>query len=186
LRPLGKPDEALRLLRVALENDPLSLDVQREIGEVQIQAGRYEEAIHTFQRVRAVEPDFPFADSHLARALMFAGRPAEALPVYDKMASRQVGRFLARPPRLAIAYAMLGRRAEAEQVAAQHQDGPPSVLAEIYVAFGDKDRAFEALERTAVVEPQRLPLIVTYPEMAALRGDPRLAALRHRFGLPSQ
>jgi tetratricopeptide (TPR) repeat protein len=41
LRPLGKPDDALRFLRVALENDPLSLDVQREIGEVQIQAGRY-------------------------------------------------------------------------------------------------------------------------------------------------
>ena len=116
---------------------------------------------------------------------MFAGRPAEALPVYDKMASRQVGRFFARPPRLAIAYARLGRRAEAEQVAAMHADGPPSALAEIYVALGDNDRAFEALERTAVVEPQRLPLLLTYPEMAALRGDPRLTALRERFRLPA-
>jgi tetratricopeptide (TPR) repeat protein len=81
LRPLGKLDDALRLLRVALENDPLSLDVQREIGEVQIQSGRYEEAINTLQRVRAVDPDLPFADDHLARALIFSGRPAEALPV---------------------------------------------------------------------------------------------------------
>ena len=185
LRPLGKPDDALRLLRLALENDPLSLDVQREIGEVQIQSGRYEEAISTLQRVRAVEPDFPFADSHLARALMFGGRPAEALPIFDKMGGRQVGRVSARPPRLALAYAMLGRRAEAEQVAAEHEDGPPSVVAEIYAALGDKDRAFDALERMAVVEPQRLPIMLMYPEMAVLRGDPRLTALRKRFGLPA-
>jgi tetratricopeptide (TPR) repeat protein len=185
LRPLGKPDDALRFLRVALENDPLSLDVQREIGEVQIQAGRYEEAINTLKRVRAIDPDFPFADAHLARALMFGGRPAEALPLFDKMGSRRVGRSVARPPRLALAYVMLGRRAEAEQVAAEHTDGPPSVLAEIYAALGDKDRAFDALERMAVVEPQRLPIMLMYPEMAGLRGDPRLAALRVRFGLPA-
>jgi serine/threonine-protein kinase len=184
LRPLGKQDDALRLLRVALENDPLSLDVQREIGEVQVQAGRYEDAINTLQCVRAVEPDFPFADTHLARALMFAGRPAEALSLFERLEGRQVGRFLARPPRLALAYVMLGRRAEVETLAAEHQDGPPSLLAVIDAALGDKDRVFDALERMAVVEPQRVPILLAYPEMAVLRGDPRLAALRKRFNLP--
>ena len=55
----------------------------------------------------------------------------------------------------------------------------------IYAALGDKDRAFEALERMAVVEPQRVPTMLVYPEMAVLRGDPRLTALRERFGLPA-
>jgi TolB-like protein/Tfp pilus assembly protein PilF len=185
LRPLGKPDDALRLLRVALENDRLSLDVQREIGEVQIQSGRYEQAIETLQRVRAVDPDFPNADSHLARALMFAGRPAEALSLFDNMVRLEAGRVRARrPPRLVLAFVLLGRRAEAEQLAAEHQDGPPSRLAVIYAALGDKDRTFDALDRMAVVEPQRLPIMLMYPEMAALRGDARFTALRKRFGLP--
>jgi hypothetical protein len=78
-----------------------------------------------------------------------------------------------------------GLRIRQSQVAAEHEDGPPSVVAEIYAALGDKDRAFDALERMAVVEPQRLPIMLMYPEMAVLRGDPRLTALRKRFGLPA-
>jgi hypothetical protein len=69
-------------------------------------------------------------------------------------------------------------------VAAEQKDGPPSVQAEIYAALGDKDRVFDALERMAVVEPQRLPIMLMYPEMALLRGDPRLAPFRKRFNLP--
>ena len=109
LQPLEKHDESLRLLRVALENVPLSLELQRLIGVVQVHAGRYDEAIDTLQRVRAVEPDFPFVDSSIARALTLAGRPAEALPLFE----RRTG-WSGRPrrdPLLALAYVMLDRRA---------------------------------------------------------------------------
>jgi hypothetical protein len=54
----------------------------------------------------------------------------------------------------------------------------------IYTALGDKDRAFDALERATVTDPQRVGLILAFPETAVLRGDPRLAAFRRRFGLP--
>ena len=110
LRPLGKQDDALRLLRVALQNDPLSLDVQREIGYVQMEAGRYEEAINTLQRVRAIEPDFPYADVFLARALVFAGRPAEALQVFERTepAGRKTAPRPRRNPRMVLAYVALG------------------------------------------------------------------------------
>jgi len=178
----------LQILRVALRNDPLSLDVQREIGEVQFFAGRYGEAIDTFQRVVEVEPDFPFAKSYLARALMFGGRPAEALPLLEKLDGRNLGRFKAPQPRrspwLAQAYVMTGRRAEAVTLAVEHNESPSNV-ATIYASLGDKDRTFEALERVAVVQPHHLGRILINPEMALLRGDPRLTALRARFGLPA-
>ena len=78
-------------------------------------------------------------------------------------------------------------RAEAEALAAEHSDAFPSTLAAMYAALGDKDRAFEALERTAHVEPQRLPILLAYPEIAVpLRGDPRLVSLRQRLRLPPQ
>ncbi len=41
LRPLGRSEEAMRLLAKALENDPLSLDVEREIAEIDCTNGRY-------------------------------------------------------------------------------------------------------------------------------------------------
>jgi TolB-like protein len=80
LQPLGKYDEALRLLHVAARYDPLSLDVQREIGEVLLFSGRYTEAVDTFHRVNEVEPDFPFLQAYLGKALAFAGRADEAVP----------------------------------------------------------------------------------------------------------
>ena len=83
LLPLGKLDEAERLLRAAFQTDPLSLEVRRGMGHLQIIAGRYEEAIHNLEHVRTVDPDFPYVDLHLARALTFAGRLAEALPRWE-------------------------------------------------------------------------------------------------------
>src|SRR5262245_17700309 len=184
LRPLGKHHEALRFLRVALENDPLSLDVQREIGAVQLDAGQYEEAINTLERVRAVEPDFPYVDIHLAAALVLAGRPAEALPVFERIDRRS--RRPRRAPQWALAYVALGRRAEAEALAAEHADGLPSGQVAIYAALGDKDRAFDALQRMAATQPLRMPLQLAMPAMAPLRGDPRFTSLRERFRLPPQ
>jgi hypothetical protein len=51
-------------------------------------------------------------------------------------------------------------------------------------ALGNKDRAFEALERAAVVEPQHVPILLAYPGFAGLRSDPRMAPFRRRFNLP--
>lgn len=171
LQPLGKVDEALQLLQVAARNDPLSLDVLREIGEVQLFAGRYHEAIETLQRVRAADPDFPFVNGHLARALTFAGRPAEALALAGES------------PWAAHPYVMTGRRVEAEKLAAS-SEGNPFSEAIIYAALGDMERTFEAVERTAVSQPQRVGRLLIAPEMAALRSDPRLLAFRKKLGLP--
>jgi len=176
LIPLGRVDEATRLLEEALRADPLSLDVRRELAMVQIMAGRYEEAIANLQRVRAVDPSFPFADLFLARALTFAGRLAEALPLWETMKDSP-GRHW-----VAYAYVMAGRRAEVERMAAA-QDHPYR-LAIIYAALGDKDRALVALDRAADILPQRVGLLLMYPEMAPLRGDPRFAAVRRKLGLP--
>jgi len=88
---------------------------------------------------------------------------------------------------MVLAYVALGMRAEAEALAAAHlADAPPSTLAVIYTALGDKDRAFEALNRAAIDEPHRLPILLAYPEMAPLGGDPRLVVLRQRLRLPPQ
>jgi serine/threonine-protein kinase len=181
LRPLGKSQEALRLLAKALENDPLSLDVEREIAEIDCTDGRYQEAIDRLERISAVDPELPFVSQFLARALIFGGRPSEGLAVLEQDVA--LGR--PQPHYRSHALMRLGRRQEVDQLAAAAvRAGRPYHETIIYAALGDLDRAFEALDRAAVAEPQRIPIALTYPELAVLRGDPRLAAFRQRFGLP--
>jgi TolB-like protein/Tfp pilus assembly protein PilF len=178
LIPLGMLDEATRLLEEALRADPLSLDVRRELAMVQIMAGKYEEAIANLQRVHAVDPNFPFVKLFLARALTFAGRLTEALPIWEQQRKELPGS----QHWMAYAYVMAGRRSEVERFASSQDH--PLPLTFIYAALGDKNRAFEALDRAADILPHRVGLILMHPEMAPLRGDPRFAAVRQKLGLP--
>ena len=171
LQTLGKHDEALQLLDLAARNDPLSLDVQREIGEVQLAARRYEEAIKTLRRVYAVDPGFPFVSTYLARALMLAGRPGEVWSL------ERPG-----PLSVALAHVRTGQRAEAAKRVAQLANPYSEAIA--YAVMEDTERAFEAVERVANTAPHRLGRLLLSPEMGALRGDPRVVALRKKIGLP--
>ena len=53
-----------------------------------------------------------------------------------------------------------------------------------FAGLGDKDRTLEALERRAPLGPFRVGRALTFPELALLRGDPRVKALRKKAGLP--
>ena len=187
LRPLRQFDKAERLLKIAMQRDPLSLDVWRQMAELYFTVGRYDEAIDLLHRVRAVDPQLPVANVVLARALACRGRLDEALALYESMPpdgappAARVGEGV--PQYLAYAYVKAGRRSDAERLAAANARYPYRATI-IYAALGDLDRAFDALNETASREPQRIPLLLTWPEMAPLRSDPRFSAVRRRFGLP--
>lgn len=173
LGPVEDYDEARRLLDIARSHDPLSLDVLRYIGQWQLAVGNYEDAIDTFREVLARDPTFQYV--YLSRALLFAGRLDEAIPLLAQQSGRGGS--------LAVALVQKGRRNEAEKLLDLNPQ-PAIRRAFIYAALGDKDRAFEALERGMIDEPQRLPVVLAWPEFDPLRGDPRLDALRRRLNLP--
>jgi TolB-like protein len=175
LRPIGKQREAERLLKLAMTNDPLSLELRRELANVQLDTGQYAEAVANLERALAQDPEFPA--TNLSRALSLAGRLPEAIALLQKQGpgAQQY---------LAHAYVRAGRHAEAERLAAANR-GFPFREAIIYAALGDKDRSFDALQRMAATEPQRLGLALMFPEIAVLRDDPRYAALRRKLRLPS-
>jgi tetratricopeptide (TPR) repeat protein len=172
LQPHQRYDEALRLLHVALRHDPSSLTVQRQIGEIQILAGRYSEAVDTLRRVAEVEPDFPFVQTYLANAEIYNGNVAEAIQRLDQGY-----------PWLAQAYVMSGKRAEAERLADEWKEYPFR-LAIIAAALGDADRAAGAVEQAAVNEHHRIGWLLVQPELAPVRDHPRVVAIRKAFNLP--
>ena len=84
-------------------------------------------------------------------------------------------------------YVMLGRRAEAETLIAEHTgSGSPATLAVVYAALGDKPRALDALERLSATMPHHLGRTLLLPELASLQGEPRFAALRKQLNLPAR
>jgi tetratricopeptide (TPR) repeat protein len=182
LQPMGRQDEALGVLEDARAADPSSLDVRRVMALVQVDSGLYEDAIVSARWVLERDPDFPFAKLWLARALALSGL---ALSLPDRVNEAQT--IFESDPKgfgyLGWLYARTGHRAEAEDLAAAHSELPRGQML-IYGGLGDKDRAFEALERLAGMNSWRAAEWMHRPEMALLRGDPRLDALKTRLGLP--
>ena len=178
LVPQGQAAKALDILAAAMEMDPLSLAVKREVGIAQFVGGRYEEAIVNLRQVVAADPDFTYAANLLARALTFAGRPEEAIALWESRPQPSDWERWLMP-----AYVKQGRRADVDRLLNLPRNAHPYRQALNYAALGDKERTFEALSRAAVVAPQRTAAVLAYPEMALLRGDPRLDQLRKRFNL---
>jgi tetratricopeptide (TPR) repeat protein len=175
LLPWGRVDESLKLLETALEADPLSLDLRRNLVYVQLSAGLYQEARDNARRVLDVGPNPPFVDYYLGLALLFNGERAAALEQLEKFS-------VGRPGVRGYIHAITGRRAEAEAIAAQFAHLPQR-QAEIYGLLGDKDRALEALERLAAVNAGRAAAYLNNPEIG-LRGDPRVHAFRRKLRIP--
>ena len=177
LLPMGRNIESVQRLETARRVDPLSLDVPRLLAHVLVNVGRHADAIESARWVLARDPKFPYAEVFLGRALLFAGRPKEALVMFENSQSEGDWGYIG------YLYAVTGRGAEAEALAASHPDAAARQML-IYGGLGDKNRSFEALERTAQVNWWRAATWMIRPEMSVLRGDPRVHELRDRLGLP--
>ena len=174
--PLGRIPEAVKQLQLAEGSDPLAHNIQVVFTYVLFAAGKFQEAAAHCEHPCTSWGDIP-ADK---RAMILQGKAAEAIPILEK---RFEGDLTATGSgELGYAYAVAGRREDAERIAMIQPR--PIEQAQIFVALGDKDRAFEALERAIPMGPVRIGRDLTYPEFAPLRGDPRLKALRAKLGLP--
>jgi tetratricopeptide (TPR) repeat protein len=166
LVPLGWISDALQQMRTAAKSDPTSPDVQNAYAYVLISAGQFDEAEEHCRR--SVDPD-----ECLGRVRIGQGRMNEAI------------RLLTAAPNiryLGYAFGRAGRRQEAERLAAISPGALQQVL--IYAGLGDKNRALKALGRMAELGPVRVGRTLRLPELALLRGDPRVRDLRHNVGLP--
>src|SRR5215469_14529276 len=178
LWPLGRIDEALHQIRLALKADPLSTFIQTRLAITLISAGKYDEGA----AYCGAQPEC------LGRARLGQGKTDEAIQILYKYnnppALNAVGRKdLVRPRYLGYAYGRASRREDAEKLAAYVAPNAFS-QALIYAGLGDKDRTLEALDRVSGLGAVTIGRALNSPEFALLRGDPRATALRKRVGLP--
>src|SRR5262249_1232063 len=92
-------------------------------------------------------------------------------------------------PILAYAYAMAGNRYDALKILNEQKELSkkqyisPYNFAIIYTGLGDKDRAFEYLEKAFKEGVQAMPHLHSRPMWDSLRSDPRYTALLRRMNL---
>jgi tetratricopeptide (TPR) repeat protein len=148
--------------------------------------GEYAEAIRRLRDAVSLEPQFWLAHHLLANALIDAGQYAAALPESAE-AKRLSPLQTLSDAFAAIALARLGRKHEARttldslSAAGSHTYIPPSHLALIEAALGERDQAFAHLDAAFAVHDARLALLKVDPKWNDLRSDPRFAALLRRM-----
>jgi len=131
----------------------------------------------------SINPEGDYAKSSLATLQLLDGKATEALATFQS-----IGLESFRDSGVAIAQHML-RNTQASQTAldtliAQAATSGPYQIAEVYAWRGEKDLAFEWLERAYHLQDAVLQQFKLDPLLASLYSDPRDAAMVKKLNLP--
>ena len=184
---LGRNDEAARESETAIRLDPTSITRMVDRVSALLDLRRSGEAEALARKLVELNPQLVMGHRMLATVLNVQSRFDEAIAEYMKDANRDG--YSNVPIGLGIAYARKGLRADAERVIAERKkilgSGGSNFygLAAIYAALGEKDRAFEWLEKSC--QEREIPLFTIRrdPALEPLSSDPRFADLLRRMGL---
>jgi TolB-like protein/DNA-binding winged helix-turn-helix (wHTH) protein/Tfp pilus assembly protein PilF len=185
----GRRSEALQELAKSRELDPgYSFDAAE--AAVYYQARDYAGLVEAGRRALASNPNEWYGHYFLGVGYEGSGKKAEAVPEYQKAVEMSNG-DTDPATALAHAYAVTGKRSEAEKILrdltrrSRASYVSPYFIATIYAGLGDKDRAFEFLEKSY---QQRSSDIVWQMKadlrLDNLRSDPRFEGLFRRVGFP--
>lgn len=179
----GHWDEGRQLGIEAIALDPLNADAHANLGYVvYLNSGHFVEAEQSFRRALQITPGYDVDHYLVGEALMLQGHLEAALAEFGK-ATPDDGQAVGS----AMAYFAAGRKAESDAQLAeairQNATDWPQGIASVYAFRGEKDHAFEWLDR-AYEAHDHLYIIKGDPLMKNLQGDPRYKALLRKMNLP--
>ena len=167
-RCLGRFDEAIELTKKSITLDPIKPATYFNFGQLLYHTNRLEEAIVAYKKALELNAQFPRAHIFLGKVYLLQGKPEVALAEMVQEASDEAWRSFG----LILAYEAIGRQKEVDKLLSDYIISFPKdqayQIAEIYAVRGDKDKAFEYLEKSYIARESRL----TY-----LKGDPLLKNL---------
>jgi len=149
-----RPDEALAQLQKLIDMDPNFAVGHYTLGLAYEQKGMYEQALAAFNQARLLDPENPYPLALLGHLYAVSGKRGEAQKIIDELKARSKQR---------------------------HVD--PMFMARIYAGLGEKDLAFEWLEKAYQVRSEEILILKVTPHFDNLHSDPRFAALLRRVGL---
>ena len=188
LAAVGHFEKGIAELKRAQELDPLSLIINADLGKAYFYARRYDQAGEQLRKTMEMDQSFQTAHFYLGMVYVMKGS------FQDSIAEYQRAKQLNDDPRmlglLGHVYAVSGQRDEALETLDQLKQNAGQryvsgfSFALVYAGLGEKDQAFQWLEKSYQDHTPYLSTIKVDPLLDNLRSDPRFADLMRRIGLP--
>ena len=193
----GNGDQALSEINKALEIDPLSMIINNQKGRVIDFGGKRDEAIAQFKKIIELFPDAASPRNNLADVYEAKGMYPEAVEQRLIQIKLLFGVSPENIKDLQLAFEKDGYKGFVKKQIDIQLDSQRSTLekdknaylpafriAEAYARIGDKEKAFEYLNKAYDQrEPQIAELKIRLP-LSSLRDDPRFKDLVKRVGIP--
>jgi serine/threonine-protein kinase len=189
LKNVGRNDEAAAMIKRAQQLDPLSSVIGVNVSRMYQLQNNYDASIENSLKIIELDPNFGPAYEYLAFSYLKKGRNADAIAAAEKAAdlTNRAGITLGD---MGYVYAASGKRAEAVAVIKEleakyaRKKAIGQYIAAVYVGLGDKNEAFEWLEKDFQARTGKLTEIRWQLQFEPLRDDARYKDLIKRIGLP--
>ena len=188
LLPMGRVEESLAESSRALQLDPLGLIINVHLGWHHLYTSDYDQAIKQLSKTIEMDNNYGLAHRFLGLAYERKGMYAEAIDELQRAVSL-VGGTVETKAELAYAYAVSGKSDEAHKIldqlnqqSKQHYVSP-YLIALIHAGLGNKEQAFEWLEKAYDDRSDLLVYLKVEPKLAGLHSDPRFQDLLRRLRL---
>ncbi len=179
---LGEYDKAEKVIRAAIDVDPLSLASLRTLGDYYMVTDRCDLAVETYERALSLSPDTGRFYGRIARCKLFEG-DLEAAKIFNAKEPvtwvRETNDLIIEG-RGGVTEAWLAAVADYES---RYGFGNSYQMAEIYADLGDLDKTFEWLDHTARVKDPGGPWALIMPFFDEAKKDPRFNEYRAKLGL---
>jgi len=181
LEGMGRFEEGLREKQRAHELDPLNLTITCGLGIALDITGRPEQAKELYLKALELDSSFPMAHGYLGLFLEEQGRYQEAVAEFGKAGQKDS---------LGHVYALSGKQREAQEILqelkklSKRRYVSPFGVAIVYTGLGDKEQAFNGLEKAYQAHDQRLIYLKVDPRLKPLRSAPRFQDLLRRMNFP--
>ncbi len=185
LGTVGRGDP-LAEMKKAEALDPLNIAIIVDTGNTLLSVGKYDEAFAQFRKAREIDPN-SINGANIGAWYVDKGRYEEGIKEIEAAIAGR-GRSPDLLMSLAIGYAKAGEKERAARLLdemkrhSKKQYVPNTFFAFVYAALGEKDQAFEYLER-AYREHDINLLQLKGLRLEPLRSDPRFTDLVQRVGV---
>jgi DNA-binding winged helix-turn-helix (wHTH) protein/TolB-like protein/Tfp pilus assembly protein PilF len=148
----GQPAQSVDVLKKAIEIDATFPRTHFRLGQVYEQQRLFQLAIPEFQQAVELSGNDPYYEASLGHAYGASGNLSQAQKVLHELLARSSQRYV-----------------------------PPYSVALVYAGMGDRDQAFQWLEKAYEDRSTSMVFLRTDPELASLRSDHRFAQLSSRI-----
>jgi tetratricopeptide (TPR) repeat protein len=185
---VGRRDESVQEMKRAQELDPVSIEINSDLGAVLTFAHRPDEGIRYFKAALEMDQNFIEAHAGLGLAYVLKGELDHAISELER--ARELSHD--RPDvlgTLGYAEAVAGKTDDAASILAELRATPkennvsPCYIAEVLVGLGKKEEALAALELAVAQTDVGASSLKANPIFDPLRSEPRFQNLLIAIGL---